>query len=285
MKKLLLFAVSAAFAGMVNAQDCTPQIDNAAPLVGLNPNPPAGSVNTVPYDEVNTLVIPKSVDNTLTPAPGDSIVLCEIEVLNVIGMPPGYTYDVWAFRAGAGSQYDVLAQTVDTIHIFQNTFTTKVCIRLKNPTPPASSDMTDGLMDRDTAYIQIAVAAWADLGFGCTSLQAAGGTDTFTVRLAIKDAVYAGIEDEFDNTTFNVRANHPNPANDLTYINFSTPTAGDVTISLFDAVGRNIRNAKVGSSPGVNTYQINTSDLRSGVYMYSVTYGGKTISKKMIVNR
>jgi hypothetical protein len=285
MKKLLLFAVSVAFAGMVNAQDCTPQIDQSATEVGLNPNPPAGSVQGVPYDEINTLVIPKSVDNTLTPTPGDSIVLCLVEVLSVTGLPPGYTYDVWAFHGGPGTQYDVMAQTVDTIHIFPNSFTTKVCIRLKNPSPPASSDMTDGLMDRDTADLQIAIAAWADLGFGCTSLLLAGGTDTFNVRLAIKDAVYAGIDDEFDNTTFSVRANHPNPANDLTYINFSTPTAGDVTISLFDAVGRNVRNASFGSYPGVNTYQLNTSDLKSGVYMYNVTYGGKTISKKLIVNR
>lgn len=283
MKKLLLFAVSVAFVGMANAQDCTPLINVSATEVGLNPNPPAGSVAGVPYDEVNTLVLPGSVDNSLTPTPGDSIPLCLLSIMSVTGLPAGYSYDVWAFHAGPGSQYDVIAQTVDTIHIF-TTPVTRACIRLKNPSPPASSDMGDGLMDRDTARITIVVGAWADLGIGCSDLSGLGGTDTFEVALAIKDAVYAGIDDE-ENTTFTVGGNHPNPANEVTYLNFTTPNAGDVTITLFDAVGRNVRNIQIGSTPGANTYALNTSDLRSGVYMYNVSYNGKTISKKLIVNR
>src|SRR5688572_32987207 len=123
MKKLLLFALSVGFVAAVNAQDCTSLIDQNASTLGTNPNPPVGSVAGVPYDEVNTLVLPRAVDNTLTGPPGDSINLCAIEIKNVIGMPPGYTYEVWAFHGNAlnTNPYDVMAQTVDTIHIFTQT--------------------------------------------------------------------------------------------------------------------------------------------------------------------
>jgi hypothetical protein len=284
MKKLVLFAVSVVFAGMVNAQDCTGVMDHSATTLGLNPSPLAGSVQGVPYDEVNTLVLPGEVAAPLPP-PNDTIALCEIRINNVIGMPLGYTYDVWAYHSSSPtSNYDVLAQTVDTVHMFQPI--TRICIRIKNPSPPASSIPvgTDGLADRDTAIIKIAVEAYSDVfGLGCNTLGATG-QDTFEVHLAIKDNVYAGIGDQ-EEVTFTVGANHPNPAMDLTYLNFTTPTEGDVAITLYDAVGRVVRNIKMGSNVGANTYALNTSDLRSGVYMYNVSFGGKTISKKLIVNR
>jgi hypothetical protein len=267
---------------MVNAQDCTSLINTSATTVGLNPNPPVGSIFGVPYDEVNTLVIPGSVDNTLTPSPGDSIQLCAVEILQVIGMPPGYTYDLWAFHGGPGTQYDVLAQSTDTIHVF-TTPITRVCIRLKNPTPPMSSDMGDGMPNKDSVLVKVAVGAWADL-FGCSSLVGAGGTDTFEINLCIRDFDDTGIEDNELNG-FSVSNNNPNPANDITYLNFTTPTSGDVNINIFDAVGRNVRSISIGSNPGYNNYALSTSDLRSGVYMYNVTFNGKTISKKLIVNR
>jgi hypothetical protein len=283
MKKLLLFAVSVAFVGLVQAQDCTPQINMAATAVGLNPNPPAGSIFGTPYDEVNTLVIPGSVDNTLTAPPGDSIQLCAVEILTVIGMPAGYSYDVWAFHTGSPtSNYDVLAQTTDTIHIF-STPITRVCIRLKNPTPPMSSDMTDGMPNKDSVNVKVAVGAWADL-FGCSSLVGGGGTDTFDIDLAIRDYDDTGIED-MNNFGFAVNANYPNPAKDITYLSFTTPTAAEVKINLFDAVGRNVYNFVGTSLVGKNSFGISTADFKDGVYIYSITYGGKTISKKLIVNR
>jgi hypothetical protein len=283
MKKLLLFAVSIAFVGMVQAQDCTPQINHGVVMLGLNPNPPAGSVAGIPYDEVNTLVIPRQVNNTITPAPGDSIALCAIEVLGITGMPPGYSYDVWAFHNGSPtSNYDVIAQSVDTIHIMPVVSFTRVCIRLKNPTPPASSNMGDGLPTRDTAVIQVVVGAYAMIP-SCNTL-GPSAQDTFEVHLAIKDAVYAGIEDQ-DNSIFVVGNNFPNPAADITYLNFYTPQTGDISINVYDAVGRNVHAYKGTSYEGKNIYGISTTDLTDGVYMYSITYGGKTVSKKMVVNK
>ncbi len=282
MKKLLLFAASVAFVGLANAQDCTALINTSTNIVGLNPNPPIGSIQGVPYDEVNTLVIPGKVDNTLTVPPNDSIQLCAIEILNVIGMPVGYSYDLWAFHGGAGTNYDVIAQTVDTIHVF-TTPVTRVCIRLKNPTPPAPSNGGDGMADRDSVNIKVAVGAWADV-FGCASLVGAGGTDTFDINLCIRDNSTIGIEDQ-ENFGFSVGANYPNPATDATYLNFTTPSSNEVKINLYDAVGRNVYNFVGTSVVGKNVFGISLSDMKDGVYIYSITFGGKTISKKLVVNR
>ncbi len=288
MKKLLLFTLSIAFAGLAVAQDCTPQINTGPVVPGLNPNPPAGSVAGVPYDEVNTLAIPRQVDNSITPSPGDSIPLCTIYINEVNFMPAGYNYEVWAYQTTTTTPYSVMngppGGDNDSIMLYQTFPITRVCIRLSNPNPPASSDMGDGILTRDTAIIQIVVGAWGDLGFGCTDLSGFGGTDTFEVHLAIKDAIYAGIDDEETNT-FAVHSNYPNPADDITYLRFSTPTSDKVSINVYDAVGRNVRSVLMNSVQGVNSYGLTTADLKSGVYIYNITYNGKTVSKKLIVNR
>lgn len=289
MKKLILFACSVAFAGMinVNAQDCTPQLNQSANLVGLNPNPPAGSVEGVPYDEVNTLVIPRQVDNTLTGTPGDSIPLCAVAIVGINNMPPGYTYDVWGFNTNTpsfGNPYDIFASSLDTINIYPVVPVTRICIRLKNPTPPASSNSGDGLPDRDTVLVDVVVEAYTVLfPPNCQSLGSMA-RDTFSVRLAIKDAVYAGIDDEND-FGFTVQGNYPNPSTDFTNIMFATPTASEVSINIYDMAGRSVHTYKGTSYVGENKYGLSTENFKSGVYMYSITVGGKTISKKMIVSK
>jgi len=277
MKKLLLFAVSAAFAGLVNAQDCTSLIDNSAMELGLHPYPPVGSFAGIPYDEVNTLVLPKMV-----PFGSDSLELCRIQINSVTGLPSGYSYEVWAFQADQTS-YNVTALTTDTIPLL--TSPTRGCIRLKNPNPPAPTDMTDGLPSRDTARIDIIVMAYADL-FQTGSCDPLGalGTDTFQVGLAIHTANSVSIEDEMG-FGFEVGNNYPNPAQNVSYLNFTTPVAGEVTVTLTDAVGRNVYNYTGTSVQGKNVFGIPTEEFTNGVYIYNVTYKGKTISKKMIVSK
>ncbi len=285
MKKLLLFALSVAFVGLTQAQDCTPQLNTSAVTPGLNPNPPSGSVAGINYDEVNTLVIPRQVDNTISPTPGDSIALCAIKINSVGGMPVGYSYDVWGFNTSANTNpYDVFASAADTINVHPVVPATRVCIRLKNPTPPASSNMGDGLPDRDTVIITVAVEAYAILlPPNCASL-GTSARDTFDVKLAIKDAVYAGIDDE-TGFGFTVLNSYPNPAADFTNIIFATPVSDEVSINVYDAVGRNVHSFKGNSYVGENKYGLSTQDFKSGVYMYSITFKGKTISKKMVVNK
>lgn len=281
MKKLLLSSFAVLIYGFTVAQDCTPLMDMGATTPGMNPVSLQGSVAGVPYDEVNTIVIPAEVA-TGFPPPNDTMDLCNLTINDVIGMPVGYNYEVWAFHnGGAGSQYNVLAQTVDTVHIFVPL--TRICIRLTHPSPPASTDMGDGMPDRDTVYVRVAVEGWLDLGIGCNPLGSLG-RDTFEIGLPIKDAVYAGVDDNQLNS-FSVLNAIPNPANDFTMINFNTPTAGEVSVTMFDALGKMIRSNRFNSVAGINKYPVDLTEMRSGIYIYNITYNGKTISKKLIVNK
>lgn len=280
MKKVILILSSAFFAVNIMAQDCSPQTDAGATELGFNPYPIVGATESVAYDEVVTVVIPQKVDNTLTPSPGDSITLCAVSIINVTNMPSGYTYEVWARHGGypTGASYDVLSQTTDTIGVNPNAYLTRACLRIKNPNPAAPVNPID------TVLVQVVIGAWANI-LGCSDLSGAGGTDTFELKLPIKSAVYIGIEEEIDNSQFSVYTNYPNPANNSTTLSFSTPTVGEVTISIYDAVGRIVRNINLTSKAGLNMFELNTSDFTSGVYMYNVSFNGKSVTKRMIVNK
>ncbi|MCZ2444192.1 MAG: T9SS type A sorting domain-containing protein [Flavobacteriales bacterium] len=281
MKKGLLYLAGIFIAGAMNAQNCIPDYNPSATILGFDPNPINGSVEGVPYDEVVTIVLPRQVDNTLTPAPGDSIPLCEVQILSITGVPSGYNYEVWATTLGSGTAYNVLDLAIDTIPIHPTNPLTRACLRLTNSNPPGPT--IDPLID--SIPIQVIIAAWSNLGFGCVSLEGVGGTDTFLVKLPIKDAVFASVEDEMNNEIFAVYANYPNPANQQTTLSFTTPTVAPVQVTIVDALGRQVFVSTFTSKQGLNTLPVSTQNLRSGVYMYTIYYNNKAITKKLIVNK
>lgn len=279
MKKVLLFAMGAMLGGSLMAQNCVPNILDTAITLGFVPNPIVGATESVPYDEVVTIVLPQKVDNTLTPSPGDSITLCAISINSITGLPAGYNYEVWAKSGGFGAAYQVTGTTdPDTISINQNANLTRACLRLSNTNPGAPVNPIDSVP------ITIVIGAWADI-LGCTDLSGAGGTDTFSVKLPIKSAVYIGIENEIQPGAFAVYSNFPNPADNSTTLNFSTPVAGEVEIAIYEATGRIVRNIRMNSKAGVNSYWLDTQELQSGVYLYTVTYNGKVASKRFMISR
>jgi len=76
--------------------------------------------------------------------------------------------------------------------------------------------------------------------------------------------------------------NYPNPFNPVTKINFSIPKEGIVTLKIFDMSGKEVANLlnefKTAGSYDVN---FNASNLSSGIYFYSLTVNGNTITKKL----
>jgi hypothetical protein len=67
--------------------------------------------------------------------------------------------------------------------------------------------------------------------------------------------------------------NYPNPFNPGTKIKFSIPEMGNVSISVFNAIGQEIKAINYNStSSGPQEYYFDASDLTSGVYLYKVTF-------------
>ncbi|MCP9292155.1 MULTISPECIES: T9SS type A sorting domain-containing protein [Gracilimonas] len=77
--------------------------------------------------------------------------------------------------------------------------------------------------------------------------------------------------------------NYPNPFNPTTQISFTLPKAQQVTLKVYDMLGREVAtlaNREMFSS-GMNTLNFNASNLSSGLYIYRLTSGNVAITRKM----
>jgi hypothetical protein len=85
-------------------------------------------------------------------------------------------------------------------------------------------------------------------------------------------------------TDFTLSQNYPNPFNPVTKIEFDVPVSGNVRLSVFDALGREISRAVDQTLiPGKYMYEWDAANYPSGVYFYSLLAGDFSQTKKMMV--
>ncbi len=85
--------------------------------------------------------------------------------------------------------------------------------------------------------------------------------------------------------SFNLSQNFPNPFNPSTTIEFSIVEKSEVTLSVYSITGELVSTLINGSdlSAGVYNVTFDASELSSGTYLYSISNGKTTLSKKMIL--
>ena len=78
--------------------------------------------------------------------------------------------------------------------------------------------------------------------------------------------------------------NYPNPFNPTTIIKYHIPEAGNVTLKIYDLLGREIKTL-VDSYKNAGTYSVNfdASNLSSGVYFYQLITSKGVFTKKMML--
>ncbi len=85
-------------------------------------------------------------------------------------------------------------------------------------------------------------------------------------------------------STYSLEQNFPNPFNPTTTISFTIPTTSNVSLNVFNILGREvatlINETKIAGNYSIN---FNASDLSSGVYFYKLTTGNFTSTKKFIL--
>jgi len=86
-----------------------------------------------------------------------------------------------------------------------------------------------------------------------------------------------------DITRFDVDQNVPNPFADKTEIRFSAVNAGNIDFKIYNILGTLVYSNKVKAEKGTNTIKVEANSFASGVYIYSLSNGDKTITKRMIV--
>lgn len=92
-----------------------------------------------------------------------------------------------------------------------------------------------------------------------------------------------GAVETLNTSKFEVGQNIPNPANGSTTINFTSPTPSTVDFKVYNMLGMVVKNNKIDAVSGLNKVNFNTNELAQGVYVYSITNGNTTITKRMVV--
>lgn len=75
----------------------------------------------------------------------------------------------------------------------------------------------------------------------------------------------------------------PNPATDHSELTFLFPTPQSVEIRVYSVVGQLMESRSGSYTEGVHTVDFKTSDWSSGIYFVNFEYGGKLITRKLVV--
>ncbi len=85
-------------------------------------------------------------------------------------------------------------------------------------------------------------------------------------------------------TSHLIATNFPNPFNPTTTIQFSTPVAGLVNLTVFDVLGRQVATlVNDNLSAGTYTTPFEAVSLPSGMYMYRLTLNNQSIVNRMLL--
>lgn len=83
---------------------------------------------------------------------------------------------------------------------------------------------------------------------------------------------------------YSLEQNYPNPFNPSTSIKFSVPEAGSVSLVIYDALGRIVKellNEKIPA--GIYSADFNAADYPSGIYFYRLSAENYSETKKMVL--
>lgn len=91
-------------------------------------------------------------------------------------------------------------------------------------------------------------------------------------------------DDDILPVEFSLAQNYPNPFNASTTIEFSLPEAGDVSIQIFDILGRSIETLISGThSAGTHSIVWHADNQPSGVYFYRIQAGNYSDQKSCLI--
>ncbi|MFH2031405.1 MAG: T9SS type A sorting domain-containing protein, partial [Bacteroidota bacterium] len=83
---------------------------------------------------------------------------------------------------------------------------------------------------------------------------------------------------------FTLSQNYPNPFNLGTVIRFQVPSTKFVTLKIYDLLGREVQTlVNEYISAGIYEANFDASSLASGLYLYKLTAGNFTLTKRMML--
>ncbi len=102
-------------------------------------------------------------------------------------------------------------------------------------------------------------------------------------HIIVNDSILNGINPAIT-SPFKLNQNYPNPVNSNTLVSYELPERTFVNLKIFDFQGREIKIlVNENQNKGYQSVQFNTSNLKSGVYFYSIEAGQYHDVKKLII--
>lgn len=177
---------------------------------------------------------------------------------------------------------------------------------LKNEVPLLSADYSSGnsakrlLQSVDTKYAELDSTESIDLSYGTGDVIPTGWVRDFVIEVVGHyELPDAGIlfkadpklkKSQLDQSVtknpvvFELSNNYPNPFNPTTTIRFALPQAVQVSLKIYDILGREVIELVNENKPaGVYEVNFDASKLASGTYIYRLRAGNYIESKKMIL--
>jgi len=110
------------------------------------------------------------------------------------------------------------------------------------------------------------------------------GSSSWSTQFGFKATTASGIEAEGLPKVYSLAQNYPNPFNPVTEIKFAIAKSGQVSLKVYDILGRETA-VLVNENKRAGNYRIqfDASKFASGVYIYRLTAGGVVMVKKMVV--
>lgn len=132
--------------------------------------------------------------------------------------------------------------------------------------------------DPDVSGFLIANGTWLS-DPAVASLAGPLPVDDYVLRVHAANA----IADVLNPNVFEAHQSYPNPAGDEAIITFTNPRVEQIELKVFNMLGAMVHNQTIESEAGVNDVKLNTGRMSSGLYIYTVSNGTKTFTKKMTV--
>ncbi|NNE34190.1 MAG: T9SS type A sorting domain-containing protein [Rhodothermales bacterium] len=107
----------------------------------------------------------------------------------------------------------------------------------------------------------------------------------FPIRADFLITTVVGVEDnQAVEQSFALRQNYPNPFSGATTVEFDVPSASDVTIEVFDLLGRKVETVADGLyGSGTHTFTVDASGWANGMYLYRLRSGSASLTRSMSV--
>lgn len=250
MRKLVLLLLFVVTGLTETSAQCVP--NTAITQAGVYPDSATGlSSGTAgqAYNQVMQIKVPVDTVVEIIPGIPISVPITSITLTSFSGLPAGLTYactpSTCVFPGGSNG-----------------------CVLI------SGTPMTAG------TYILTAVTSTVANVFGSPVTQ----VDTLSYYSIVIDPATTGIY-ESTGTGFAMDQNSPNPAGDITNIRFMVPLHGDVDFRIFNLIGKEVYKSIINAEQGENELHFDSRDFAPGVYMYSMTYNGESLTKRMVISR